>query len=59
MNTHALAADIVTRIRNSMQDSVLNQQLVVERLIREAIADDEAEALDEAEIRDALNASQQ
>jgi hypothetical protein len=37
MNTHALAAEIVTKIRNSMQDSTLNQVEVVERMIREAM----------------------
>lgn len=37
MNTHALAAEIVTKVRNSMQDSATNQCAAVERMIREAI----------------------
>jgi hypothetical protein len=35
-NTHLLATEIVTKIRNSMQDSTLNQAMMVENLIRDA-----------------------
>lgn len=37
MNSHALAAEIVTKIRASLGDSVLNQCSVVEGMIREAM----------------------
>ena len=40
MNTHTLAAEIVTKIRASMKDSASNQCDVVEGLIRNALEAD-------------------
>ncbi len=52
MNIPLLAAEIVSRVRNSMRDSAINQETVVANMIREAIRDDEAEALDALEIQE-------
>lgn len=43
MNAAVLASEIVSKIRNSMQDSSLNQEIMVAGMIRRAM--DEAEGI--------------
>lgn len=51
MNIPLLAATIVKQIRDSMQDSALNQCLVVENLIREAMDAERVAMMREVQIR--------
>ncbi len=45
MNATLLASAIVARIRNSMQDSALNQEIMVAGMIREAMDEDWRDAV--------------
>jgi hypothetical protein len=42
MNVNLLASEIVSKIRNSMRDSTLNQEIMVARMIREAFESERA-----------------